>query len=48
MFLHQYIIQHVHPVMHHLWHISTATCFSTDVPSSRSHYNKGTRANMPV
>jgi len=37
---HQYIIQQMHSVMHYLWHISTATCCSSEVPSSGSHYNK--------
>ena len=38
---HQHIIQHTHSVAHHLWHISTPTCFGTEVPYSGSHYNKG-------
>ena len=37
----QHIIRHIHSVIHHLWHISTRTCFGTDVPTSVSHYNKG-------
>jgi hypothetical protein len=44
MLLHRNSSQH----MHHLWHISTPTCFGTEVPSSDSHYNKGIQANMPV
>ena len=27
---------------------SVSTCFSTEVPSSRIHYNKGITANMPI
>jgi hypothetical protein len=38
---HQHIIQHTHSVAHHLWLISTSTCFGTEVPYSGSHYNKG-------
>jgi len=30
-----------HTVIHHLSHISTPTCFVTEVPPSGSHYNKG-------
>jgi len=28
----------MHPLIHHLWHISTPTCVGTEVPSSGSHY----------
>ena len=27
MVIYQYVIQHMHSVIHHLWHISTPTCF---------------------
>jgi hypothetical protein len=37
----QYVIQHMHSVIHHLWYVSTATCFGTELPSSGSHYNTG-------
>ena len=38
----------LHYVIHHLWHVATATCFGTKVPSSGSNYNKGVSANMHV
>jgi len=34
------IIQQMQSLIHHLWHIPTP-CFHTKVPSSESHYNKG-------
>jgi len=47
--MHQYIIRHVHLVIHHLWHkLTPSTCFSMELPSSGSHYNKGIQAKMPI
>jgi hypothetical protein len=37
-----YIIQHMHSVLHHLWHISTPTCFGLGVPSSGRYIYKPT------
>ena len=36
----QCIIQNMNSMTHHLWHIPTPTCFSTEVASSGSHCNK--------
>jgi hypothetical protein len=38
----QYITQQMTSVIPHLWRTSTPTCFGTQLPPSRSHYNKGT------
>ena len=46
--IYSYVIQHMHSVIHHLWHISTPTCFGTELPSSGSHYNTCVQANMLV
>jgi hypothetical protein len=41
MVTYQYIIQHMQSVVHHLWYISSSTCFGTELPSSETHYNTG-------
>ena len=35
-FLNQHVTQQMHCTIHHLWRISTAKCFDTKVPASRS------------
>ena len=45
----QYINQHMHSMIHHLWSVSTPTCFGTEVPSSGSHLQqryKSQHANL--
>jgi hypothetical protein len=41
----QHLTQHMRSVIQH---ISAATCLDSEVPSSWSHYNKSTQANVPI
>lgn len=44
----QYIIQHMHSMIHHLWYTSTLACFSTEMPHEGSLYYKVAWANRPI